>query len=78
MRMIYIDAETKQENFARKAAKHFAENPKHYTFTDGDIECGCFFAIRFGLCDDCVVVLKIDDNHEPVNYQQLIREYTQS
>lgn len=76
MRSVYIDDEHNMEGFARRAAKHFAENEETRSFTDGDIERGCLFALRFGLGNDCVVVFEIGENIEPTNYQELVKEYT--
>ena len=61
--------------FAKKAAKCFAKNEQYYTFTDGNIKAGCLFAMRFGFNDDCVIVFRLDEDFEPINYQQLIDEY---
>lgn len=74
MRMVYASEIDAEIAFARKAATHFAEHPEHHTYTGADIVPGCFFAIRWGLGDDCVVVLKLDESHIPTNYQSLIRE----
>ena len=57
--------------FAKDAAKHFAENPSHSSY--GDIKPGSLIALRWGLVDDCVLVLKLNSEHIPVNYQQLIK-----
>jgi hypothetical protein len=58
--------------FARKAAANFAQHPEHATF--GNIEPGGLFAVRWGLGNDCVLVLKLDETHTPTNYQQLVKE----
>jgi len=58
--------------FAEKAAVDFAEYPQHATY--GDIGCGLFLAIRWGMGNDCVLVVRQDENDEAVNYQQLIRK----
>ena len=76
MRMVHLSEEHEAEEFAKRAANRFAKEEKIATFTDGEIEPGCFFALRFGLGDDCVVVFKLDENFEPTNYQQLVRQYT--
>lgn len=76
MRMVYASEEIERLEFARKAAQHFAENPGHNTYTDGEIEPGCLFGLRWGLSDDCVLVIKLHDYEAPVNYQNLVREYT--
>lgn len=56
--------------FAEKAAYWFADNPHGATF--GDVEPGQFLALRWGIGNDCVLVVRIDENDQPVNYQQLI------
>ena len=75
MRMVYMSEDDRVKIFAKEAAKHFASNEEHYTYTGGDIEAGCLFALRWGLGDDCVVVFRLDEDFEPTNYQQLIRQY---
>ena len=69
-RIVDIRAEA---DFAEKAAKHFSAHSEHTSFTDGDIEPGCFLAIRWGLGGDCVLVLRLDADHIPTNYMNLIR-----
>jgi CO dehydrogenase/acetyl-CoA synthase beta subunit len=75
MKMVFMSNEDKVKDFAKRAAKDFAEHDKHYTFVDSNIEAGCLFALRFGPDNDCVVVFRLDDNFEPINYQQLIQQY---
>ncbi|MCK5611126.1 hypothetical protein KAR91_55145 [Candidatus Pacearchaeota archaeon] len=75
MRMTYLSEEHEVEEFAKRAAKHFARDEKLSTFTDKEIGSGCLFALRFGLGQDCVVVFRLDENFEPTNYQQLVRHY---
>ncbi len=69
--MTSVAAETARMDFAKKAAEHFASNPKHSSF--GDIEPGAFIALRWGLGDDCVLVLRLHEDEEPVNFQQIIK-----
>ena len=76
MRMVYIENDREQQDFAERAAKKFAEDPKIVTYTDKEIEPGCFFAVRWGLGEDCVVVLKIDEFHVPTNYQNLVGKHS--
>lgn len=57
--------------FAERAARHFAANPDHASF--GDVEPGTFLALRWGMGDDCVLVVRLTDE-PPVNYQGLVRE----
>ena len=60
--------------FANKAAKDFGENPDHTTFTDGRIEAGCLFGVRWGLGNDCVLVFQLDMCYEPAIFTQIIKE----
>lgn len=74
-RMTTRTEEQDRIRFASKAAEHFAAHPEHGSFTDGDIEPGCLLALRWGLGNDCVLVLRLHDYEMPVNFQQLIREF---
>lgn len=75
MRMVYMNEDDDIRIFARKAAWHFAKHEEHYTYAGGKIEAGCLFALRWGLGDDCVLVFRLDEDFEPTNYQQLIKQY---
>jgi len=59
--------------FAERAAACFSKDAKMATFTDGDIAPGVFLALRWGLGNDCVLVVKLDEYDQPVNYQQLVK-----
>lgn len=72
MQMYYETEETEKLEFARKAAAHFAENPQDVTFTVKGVEKGVYMALRWGMGDDCVLVVKLDEYFEPVNYAQFI------
>lgn len=71
-------ATTEQEDqevldFAKRAAAAFAENPKWTTFSSGDSpSCGDLFALRWGLGEDCVLVIRVDESFLPVLFQQII------
>jgi hypothetical protein len=71
--MVHASEVLDEVQFAQRAAKRFAENDQLQSF--GNIEPGAFFALRYGLGEDCVVVFRIDSDHTPVNYQQLVREF---
>ena len=75
MRAVYSSDIKGELEFAEKAAANFAAHPKHSTYTDGEIVPGCFFAVRWGMGEDCVLVLKIDEYHVPTNYQNLVRDF---
>lgn len=72
MRHVYMNDEKERIEFAERAAKHFAANPKHWSFTDEDIAPGVLLALRWGLGNDCVAVLKLDSEFTPVIYGNLI------
>jgi len=60
-------------NFAAAAACHFKDNPQSATYGDNFPDPGCYLALRWGLGDDCVLVVKLDPDFEAVNFQQAIR-----
>ena len=72
MRMTTIEEDEQIQNFAKKAATFFAQDKNLYSFSESSIQKGCLFALRFGLSDDCVLVFRLDNNFEPINFQQLI------
>lgn len=73
MKMVRLDEEDEVKEFAQKAAKYFSEHSECTTFTISGIEAGCLFAMCYGFFNDCVVVFRLDDVFEPINYQQLIK-----
>lgn len=72
MRMVKVEEEMEQIRFAERAARYFALHPECQSFSDIDFSPGCLLAMRWGLDDDCVLVLKLDDHFEPTNYQNII------
>lgn len=72
MRMVKVEDEMEQIRFAEKAARYFALHPECQSFSDIDLSPGCLLALRWGIGDDCVLVLKLDDQFEPTNYQNII------
>lgn len=75
MRLVHEETLLEELEFARRAAKHFAAEPKHASFTSGEIEPGCLIALRWGLGNDCVLVLKLDEFHEPTIYGEIVRQF---
>lgn len=72
MRMTSTWDDRERARFAEAAAEHFAKNKQHWTYSAGDGPVpGELFALRWGLGNDCVVVVRIGDD-EPVNYQSII------
>jgi len=73
MRSVYLHKEKTKEVFAMEAAQHFKENDKSETYTsNGKIEQECWFARRWGLDRNCVVVFKVCEFEEVVNYCEVI------
>ncbi|QYW06526.1 hypothetical protein uan_114 [Pseudomonas phage UAntarctica] len=75
MRMSRLEEEVERQEFAKTAAKHFAENPNHWTYAKGNPTPGEWLALRWGGGNDCVVVLRVSATDPIVNYQEIIREY---
>ena len=73
MRMTYYSNERTVLDFAKRAAEHFAKCPEHNSFSDGDLKAGELLALRWGLSNDCVLVMRIDPDFEPANFQQLVK-----
>jgi len=73
MEVICLKNYSEEVEFAKRAGRHFAENSNHHTFTDCDIDESTFLAVRWGLLEDCVVVIKRNKNHKPKIYEGLGR-----
>lgn len=73
MRHVYPDTLRRELSFMEKAAAHFATHPQHWTYTDGEVESSCLLALRWGLGNDCVLVVKLSDMHHPTIYAQVIQ-----
>lgn len=73
-RMTTVKADAEQAEFAVRAASHFAQHPEISTYSDEKPTPGSFLALRWGMGEDCVLVLKLDEYHEPTNYQQIIKK----
>lgn len=72
MRSTDLNETEREAAFAKQAASAFKLNPRLATF--GDPDKGSYIAIRWGLMDRGVLVLKIDPDHEPVNYRDIITD----
>ena len=61
--------------FAKMAASIFAKDKKVNTVTaSGHIIQGDLFAVRWGLDGNCVVVFRVSEEFEPINFQDLIKD----
>lgn len=74
MRMVTLDSIDDETEFAKQAAAAFAGNEELATFSVKALEPGCLLALRWGMGNDCVLVVKLDECHEPVNYQGLVKQ----
>lgn len=72
MHLVNIEEQRAEHAFAEKAAAAFASEPKMYSYTDGDIAPGCLIALRWGLHQRAVAVLKLDPEHLPTIYSDLV------
>lgn len=77
MKHVTLSEEEEKQAFVKKAADYFAKNKDKWSYTAGDIVAGCYFALRWGMDDNSVLLFKLDENLEPVIYGQAIREAVQ-
>lgn len=68
MKSAYLEEEEEKLNFVKMAAKAFEKDAKLNTFTEGEIKSGVYFAVRWGLGDNCVLCLRLSDKEEPTVY----------
>lgn len=66
MRIISIHQNKEEEGFAQKAIEAMRDNPKLYTYAEGDPSAGRLLAIRWN--PFTVLVVKLDEAHEPALY----------
>jgi hypothetical protein len=73
MRIVNIATQQEEQEFATKAAHHFAFDRRHFTYAEDDPKPGKHFAVRWN--PFTVLVLKLDENHTPACYptNELIR-----
>lgn len=45
MKVVYVERIEEEVAFVKRAAEHFRENPKTYTYTDEEIDPGALFAV---------------------------------
>lgn len=67
-----ISEEKDRVAFAEQAASRFAEDSSLTTF--GNPEPGNFLAIRWGIDDSSVLVVKVDAEFQPRVYQKAVKE----
>lgn len=69
--MTSVEEEESLLKVVKDAAENFEGNPKHASF--GDLTPGSYLALRWGLGEDCILILKLDHYFENRNYQQAIK-----
>tara|TARA_R110000751_G_scaffold125174_1_gene226694 strand:- start:1178 stop:1414 length:237 start_codon:yes stop_codon:yes gene_type:complete len=63
------------EDFARAAAAAFAKDPMAATYSGVmPIDVSKYIAVRWGMANDGVLVLKLDMDFEPTFYRGIIRD----
>lgn len=77
MKHVTLGEEEEKQAFVKEAALYFSKNKDKWSYTSGPIVAGCYFALRWGLSDDCVLLFKLDENLEPTIYGQAVREAVQ-
>ena len=65
-----LENQEKLIGFVKQAVKRFGESPGLATF--GDVRPGEYLALRWGMGEDCVLVIRLDKNFEPINFHQAI------
>lgn len=73
MRQVYESELLDELAFAKRAAEKFAADPAMHSYSDAELGSGALLALRWGLGDDCVLVLKLDFMHVPTIYAQQVR-----
>lgn len=75
VRMTTVQEETLLAEFINRAIEFFDDQDYRRTFTNsGNIESGELLAIRWGLSEDCMMVLRVTDSDDfnPIIYQQCL------
>ena len=71
-RMTNFEEEKRLCDFAKKVAEDFTKHPEHTTY--GEMNPGDYLGIRWGMDNDCVLVVRLDEFFHPVNFQQAIKK----
>lgn len=72
MRQVHAHHVEDELAFAREAGAAFAADPKLTSYTGHEIAPGVLLALRWGLGRDCVLVLRLSEEHEPTIYAQIV------
>lgn len=77
MKQVHLAELEEQQAFVREAGSYFAANPSKHTYTQGDIVIGCWFGMRWGMGEDCVLAFRVSDEVEPTIFVNAIRDHKQ-
>lgn len=72
MRQYYEYKEEEKLTFAREATKYFEDHPEAITYGKDGPQKGEFYALRWGMSMNGVLIFKIDEYEEIVNYCEFI------
>ena len=74
MKMVRMEEEERLFDFAKEAAEVFSNDDEVGSYSNPACPTeGEYFARRWGMDKDCVLVLKIDENFEPVIFQNIVK-----
>jgi hypothetical protein len=66
-----LDLELRRAAFAKEAAARFAADSRLATYAES-LQPGGWLALRWGLTEDCVMVVCLSEDEDPVNFQGII------
>lgn len=76
MKSTHLSSEQELLAFTERAIACFNENTAIRSFTDsGTLIAGEYLAIRWGLDDDCVVVMRIAEDFTPTLFQHALPQF---
>jgi hypothetical protein len=67
-----LEQEAEVTEFVKKAKEAFLQDKEVSTF--GNLEKGSLLAMRWGLMDRGIVVVRLDSDFEPINFRDAIVE----
>jgi hypothetical protein len=73
VRHVYESDVLEELEFARRAGAKFSADPRMWSYSDEEIQPGILIALRWGLGDDCVLVMRLHDYFTPTIYAQMAR-----
>lgn len=71
-KLVYISELEEEQSFAKQSAVDFSGNENWKIL--GTIAPGEKIALRWGLDNNCVLILQLSETHTPTIYQNIIKE----